>query len=677
MALRPWRRLLAGILAVALLDALLLAAVLSQALEGEPADLRFSQGTEVTTLDPAESTALNDGRAISALFEGLTVVDPATMKARPGVARRWTVSPDGLVYTFTFRDDARWSDGKPVTPDDFLYAWRRVLHVKTAAQYNYMLFPIRGAKDYADATAHQAALKNETVAAAADAVRTRLRELVQQRVTEKGAASEKGTPSEKAESTDKIVLTRQEIQKAVTDSIEAVEAAALSPEAREALVARAAKVVAADLPDAAEVARLVDAALKKREIAVLTLDQADDRVPRTLKALGLAVRSPRVLEVTLAQPTHYFPELVAFVTYLPVRQDCVEIVRDGRTVDDPRWVFPGRIISNGPYVLKEWVYKSRMRLQKSPTYWDRDQVRLNLVDLYPIDDANTCLVNYESGDLDFITVVPTLAAEQLLKESRAGRRTDLQVAPNLGTYYYRFNCTRKPLDDVRVRKALALAVDKEEIVVKAGRMGQPVCGVLVPPGIPGYTGPKGQGHDGDLARKLLAEAGFPGGQGFPRLTVLYNTLDAHKAVAELAQQSWKRELGIDVELVNVEWKVFLQRVRDLKYDIARAGWYGDYVDPNTFLDMFVTDGGNNNTGWSNAEYDRLIKQAAETLDPAQRMKVFLRAEKLLVEDELPIMPLYHYVGPMLAKPYVKGWCTNLRNDLLFQDMWIDRPGGRP
>jgi len=393
----------------------------------------------------------------------------------------------------------------------------------------------------------------------------------------------------------------------------------------------------------------------------------------TRRAIGVRAVSPTVLKVTLKEPTGYFLELVAFVTYSPVRRDCVEKTVGDKIVESKTWVFPDQIITNGAYLLEQWVYKSRLRLARSPHYWGRDTVRLRTVDLYPIDDPDTCLVNYERGQLDFVTVVPPLAAERLIELRRQGRRDDFQIAANLGTYYYRFNVTRKPLDDVRVRKALALALDKAEMVRKAGRMGQPVTGSLVPPGIPGYEPPKGLGHDVELARRLLAEAGFPGGKDFPKLTLLYNTSESHKAMAELAQASWKRELGIDIRLANVEWKVFLERMRDLKYDLARAGWYGDYVDPNTFLDMFVTGGGNNNTGWSHAEYDKLIKQAARTLDAGKRMAVFRRAEVILVENALPILPVYHYVSPMMAKLYVKGWSTNIRSDILFQDMWIDRP----
>ena len=659
MSWRHWRGLILGILAVIILDVVVLALVLRRALEtntavaqadaadGVGADLRFSQGGEVASLDPAKITGLIGGRVASALFEGLTVVNPKTQKARPGVARRWTISPDGLVYTFHLRDDARWSDGSRVTAQDFLYSWRRVLDVETAAQYNYMLFPIKGAEAYAKATAWRAALAAED--------------------SDKVAADFAAALAKIGGS----VTSADDARRAVREAVEKLEVSALSPRSVRLVSASVAEVLKRPAVSPGTAGRVVAQALKEADIAVLTLEEAQRAVPAARDAVGIEVVSPFVLRVTLRQPTHYFLELVAFTTYLPVKRECVETTRDGKVEEDSQWVFPQNIVSNGPYILRQRQYKSLMRLARNPTYWNPEGVRLKVIDIFPIEEQETCFIGYERGELDFITTVPTLAGEQLLRQHRQGRRPDFSVTPNLGTYYYRFNVTRKPLDDVRVRKALTLAVDKDAIVVKGGRLGQPVANVLVPPGIPGYQGPEGLAPDPELARRLLAEAGFPGGRGFPKLTLLYNTSEGHKAIAELVYESWRRELGIKVEPKNVEWKVYLDRCRKLDFDIARAGWYGDYVDPNTFLDMFVTGGGNNNTGWSHAEYDGLIKEAAETLDPVERMAVFRRAETILVEEHLPIIPLYHYVGAMLVKPHVRGWHANLRNDILFQDLWIE------
>lgn len=566
MQLRRWRGLILGLVIVGAADAAVLGLLLWRSGEGA-VDLHFCQGDDVAMLDPAKITALSDGRVAGALWEGLTVTDPRTQRPRPGVARSWEISADGLTYTFHLREDARWSDGSAVTAEDFLYSWRRVLDVRTESQYNYMLFPIRGARRYVEAQGEGA---KEDMAASGQATRA-------------------------------------------------------------------------------------------------------ERIAAARAGLGIEAVSATELRVQLESPTAYFLALTGFQTYLPVKKSCVEPQGDG--VEEPRWVFPERLVCNGPYVLKSWVYKSRMRLEKNPHYWNREAVRLRSVEIDPIEALNTALVGYERGALDFVTTMPTLAAEKLWRESRAGRRPDFSVAANLGTYFYRINCSRPPLSDVRVRQALALAVDKQEIVEKAGRCGQPVADVLVPPGIPGYAGPQGLAHDPQRARQLLAEAGFPGGRGFPKLTILYNTNEGHKAIAELVQQAWKRELGIEVLLGNVEWKVMLEKVQRLDYDIARMSWYGDYVDPNTFLDLFVTGGGNNETGWSNAEYDRLIAAAGREADAGKRMAMMGRAEKILVEEGLPIIPFYHYVGTALVRGTVHGYEPNLLNEILFQDLWTEKTGG--
>ncbi|NIA21826.1 MAG: peptide ABC transporter substrate-binding protein [Anaerolineaceae bacterium] len=562
MHLSPWRGLLVAIIALLIPLAIVLASLEYGSAEAE---LRFSQGPEVPTLDPQKMQDVSGGRLAGALFEGLLVFDPATSQPRPGVAERWEISPDGLVYTFGLRKTARWSDGSPVTASDFLYSWCRALDVRTASPYNYMLHPIKGSKQYAKAT--------------------------------------------------------------------------------EGLEGKTARQIA-------------------------------ERLSEARKGLGILVVSPTELRVTLKQPTRSFLDLVTFQTYLPVKRECVERMVDGRPAEDPAWTHPGKIISNGPYLLEVWKLKWKMRLVRNPFYWNRDKVKIGVIEVYPIEDANTAYIQYEQGLLDFITTVPPLAAEKLFKQQKQGRRDDFYCDEQFGTYYYRFNCTKRPFDDLRVRKALALALDKQELVDKVGRLNQRVAKAFVPPHIGWYKGPRGLDRDPELARRLLAEAGYPGGEGFPEVSLLYNTSESHKNMAELAQEQWKRELGINVKLTNLEWKVYLQKVTNLDYQIARAGWIGDYLDPNTFLDMFVTDGGNNNTGWSNAEYDRLIKEAAGQGDTARQAEIFRRAETILVEQELPILPVYVYKTSSLIRPWVKGFHPNPINRIMFNDLWIERPGDR-
>jgi len=520
-------------------------AVLAHRSLGPKADLVWTGGTEVATLDPGKMTALGDHRVAAALFEGLTVLDPRDLRPRPGVAYRWDVSDDGKTYTFHLRPDARWSDGRPVTAEDFAWSWRRVLDPKTAADYAYMLYPIRGAKAYFEA--------------------------------------------------------------AVKDPAKA-----------------------------------------------------------DWSAVGVRVEGPRRLRVDLAEPTAYFLDLAAFGTYLPIRRDVVEQHGD-------RWTFPPHIISNGAYRLLEWQFRSRMRWEKNPYYWNAANVALERIEVRVFEHVNTALLAYETGAVDLTTVVPSLARQPLLAARDRGERTDVLHGEDLGTYFYRFNCTREPLTDVRVRRALALAISRGPIIERATRGGERPATAFVPLGMAGYPTVPGLAEDVDEARRLLAEAGHAGGRGIGELAILVNRGLGHVPVAEMIQQQWRRRLGLDVRIEQVEWKVFLDMTQKLDYQIARAGWYGDYVDPNTFLDMFVSGGGNNETGWSNAEYDGLIERAARQTDAAARLATLARAERLLLR-EVPIVPIYVYTTTMLVRPGLDGVTPNLMNRIDFSRLRWQAPG---
>ncbi len=512
------------------------AALLAHRSSGPPADLVWTAGVEVASIDPGTLKALNDGRVAGGLFEGLTVLDPVDLEPRPGAAERWEVSEDGLTYTFHLRPDAKWSDKRPVTAEDFAYAWRRVLTPATAAEYAYMLYPIRGAEAYLKAGLDEAK----------------------------------------------------------------------------------------------------------------TADWA---------TVGIRAEGPRRLVVDLKQPCAYFPDLVAFHTYLPVRRDVVE-------AHGERWTFPEHIVSNGAYELVAWEFRSRMRWRKNPHYWNADAVALERIESRVFQHPNTALLAYETGAVDLTTVVPNLAILPLLEAQRAGRRRDVVYGPGLATYFYRFNCTVEPLTDPRVRRALVLAIDRREIIDRAARGGQQPARAFVPPGMTGYEPVDGVPEDVEEARRLLAEAGHPGGEGMGELAILVNKDNEHVPLAEVVQHQWRTHLGLNVRIEKVEWKVFLDKVQRLEYQIARAGWYGDYVDPNTFLDMFVTGGGNNETGWSNAAYDRLIAEAARETDPDRRMAVLREAERLLLDD-VPIMPIYYYTSTFLVRPGLEGVTPNLLNRIDF------------
>jgi oligopeptide transport system substrate-binding protein len=262
-----------------------------------------------------------------------------------------------------------------------------------------------------------------------------------------------------------------------------------------------------------------------------------------------------------------------------------------------------------------------------------------------------------TGEADWITDVPAPVAPLLMRDYPK----QFDPAPILGVYFYRFNVKRPPLDNPKVRRALTMTIDRRAIVDTVTRSGQVPALSLVPPGMPGYESAECAPEDAAEARRLLAEAGYPEGRGFPPIEILYNTQDTHKSIAELIQDRWKRTLGIEVGLRNQEWGVYLDTVRQEKYDVARASWIGDYTDPNTFLDMFMTDNENNQTGWGDAEYDRLVEQAAAEGDAAKRMRLLHDAEAILMR-ELPIAPIYFYVSKDMVRPYVKGFHENLRDE---------------
>jgi oligopeptide transport system substrate-binding protein len=370
-------------------------------------------------------------------------------------------------------------------------------------------------------------------------------------------------------------------------------------------------------------------------------------------SLGLECPDARTFVVTLEDPVAYFLDLCAFTTLAPVPRWAIEQHGD-------RWTRPEYIVSNGPYVLEDWQIQRRLRLRRNPNYWNAVAIDLEVVDAVGGDYINGNFNRYMSGDLDWVdaTGVPFGVIDQLRE------RADFHLAPYFNTYFYRFNVTRPPLDDVRVRKALYHAIDAAAICENVLRAGQEPAHSLVPPGLPGYEEVRLTGYQPDLARRLLAEAGFPGGKGFPKLTLLFNTSDQHRQLAEVAQQQWKRELGIDIALQNQEFKVFMVNTQSLEYEIARGGWIGDYLDPNSFLEIWISGSGNNRTGFASATYDSLIRRAAATLDPAERMRLLADCERIVTEQECILLPVYYYVVTNLYDPErFEGLQPNLMNSV--------------
>lgn len=369
--------------------------------------------------------------------------------------------------------------------------------------------------------------------------------------------------------------------------------------------------------------------------------------------VGVRALEPKVLQVTLRSPTPYFLDLLDHHSMYPVHRPTVE---QAGAIDDraAQWAVPGKLVGNGAFVLTQWQPNKILVVEKNPHYWDSERVRLNEIHFHPTENVSTEERMFRAGQLHKTDTLPI----EKIATYREKNAPELRLHPYLGTYYYQLNTTIKPLDDVRVRKALAMSIDRQLIVDKVAKGGQLPAYNFTPPDTQGYTAEAEVKLDIEKARKLLAEAGYPGGEGFPKLEILYNTLEDHQTIAVAIQQMWKQALNIDVTLQNQEWKVYLSSTRTGNYQIARAAWIGDYLDPNTFLDMFVTDGGNNKTGWSDPQYDALIAKAGNTYDQQERYRYFQEAERILM-DEVPIIPIYTYTSKYLVHNAVQGLHENI------------------
>ena len=491
---------------------------------------RFNNGTEPATLDPQLMTGVPEGRLALAMFSGLVGLHPATLQPVPDLAESWSMSADGLTYTFTLREGLTWSDGTPISSETIVASWKRLLTPATAAEYAYQIFYVKNAQAYFNGEVEFA-------------------------------------------------------------------------------------------------------------------------------AVGIKNPDARTVVVKLQQVTPWFLELCAFQTLVPVP---VHVIAE----HGERWTRPEHIVTSGPFQLSEWQPRQAVVMTKSPTYWEADKVTLGKITAYPFDDLNTALQVFQKGDLDWLSSVPVDQIQELRNDP------DYYAMPYLGIYFYRFNVTHPALKEPKVRQALNMAIQRSVITGNITAAGESPATYFCPP-MGDYKPKGGLNYDRDTARKLLAEAGFADGENFPVLEVLYNTSEQHKAIAENIAQQWREVLGINTTARNREWQTYLADLRNLDYQVARSAWIGDYYDPNTFYDCFVSGGGNNRTGWSNDEYDELLKKSKATIDSAERQKIYDRMEQILLVEDPAIVPLYHYVYKGMLKEQVLGFEHNLRDYHPFQYMWLE------
>jgi len=383
--------------------------------------------------------------------------------------------------------------------------------------------------------------------------------------------------------------------------------------------------------------------------------------------VGISAPDDFTLEISLQHPTPYFLQLLAGNPNYPVHRATIEA--HGRFTDRyTGWTRPGNFVGNGPFTLTQWRLGRYVRVRRNPWYWDAGRVSLNGIDFHTVENALSEEKMFRVGQLHFTDGVPLSRVEWYRQQPDSPYRQ----APLLGTYYYMFNTLRSPVDDVRVRRALALSVDRQAIIDKL-LYGTAVPSPSLTPRdlIPGYDPPELLAYDPDQARQLLADAGYPGGAGWPGLELLYNTSEDHRKIAVAVQQMWKKELNIKVSLVNQEWKVFLDTTQARDYQLARMGWSPGEIDATGFLESFLSDNGVNRTGFSDARYDDiLLRLAPAKVDPAARNALLQEAETILMR-EVPLIPFYTYTSRHLVQPSVRGVPSNMRDLQDFRYISLD------
>jgi len=492
-----------------------------------PADgiFRWVEG-DPEFLDPNRISEASGTALASQMFEPLLVPAPGNTPPVPGQAERYTVSPDGLTYTFTLRPDLVWSDGTPLTADTFRRSWLRGLDPETASSNAEQLWVIAGAEAY---------------------------------------------------------NTR-----ATTD------------------------------PDT---------------VAIRALD-------------------PLTLEVRLTAPTPYFPDLVTYIAYAPVPLHAI-------AAHGAAWTRPEHLVVNGPFRMTEWRPRERIVMAKNPRYWDAAHVALAGTQVQLSDSESKNVLLYETGQAHWVNPLPTDAIRTFVAEGRA----DLHIDAQMCTYYYVFNLRRPPFDDARVRRAFDQALDKDALTRHVLAAFQLPATSLLPDmyrGTLGYAATGGPPHDLAAARALLVDAGYPQGRGLPPVTILYNTSEAHRQIAEYVAEDLRAGLGAAVTAQNLEWKTLLKRVQTGDFEIARTSWCADYPDPLTFLNVYHSDSQNNYPAYTSPPFDALLARLRQEPDRAERNALLCAAERLLAQDA-PLLPVYIYTRAYLLRPEVRGFAPQYAN----------------
>jgi oligopeptide transport system substrate-binding protein len=603
--------------------------------------LLVGNSAEPKALDHQLVTGVVESKIITSLFEGLVAPDALKDDATPpGAAASWEHNEDMTSWVFHLQPEGRWSDGAPVTAHDFVFAYNRLLNPEFAGPYAEMLYFLDVAEDYN---------KNRRAWI----------------FLNKGAVGEVSWEEMKAVDFDKDAnvdvkdlgsapkwrdLKNDEQRKRFAKS-----------KGLDALQSEALDWILGSISDRYSWPPDVDLNHAKLLLTVMR-DRANEDL-FVLSQVGVKAVDDFTLEVKLREPVPYLPSLTRHYTWFPVPRHVV--LQHGKMTDRfTKWSVLPNLVGNGPFQITDWRFHDFIEVRKNPHYWNAAKVALNGIRFYPIENPYTETRAFLSGQLHTTYQLPS----DLIRTVKKNEPEFLRQEPYVGTTFIRLNTTRPALSDPRVRQALSLTLDREQICEHIMEGFFPAHSLT--PKMGSYQPEPKLTFDPEKARKLLAESGFPNGEGFPVFSMLI-ARPAARSSAEAIQAMWNKHLNIRINIQNMDWGSYISAQQSLNFDMASAGWIGDYLDPTTFLNMWTEGNGNNNTGWSDPNYEKLLREAALKADPAERFALFREAETMLMNAQ-PVLPISHYTRNYLLRPEVKGWHPLLLDNHPWESIRLER-----
>lgn len=641
--------------------------------------LRYYTGAEPQTLDPQLMVGQPETRIAVALFDGLVEYDEKTVAPVPSLATNWDINADGTVWTFHLRRDARWSDGAPLNANDFVYSWRRALspelaannasmmyYIKNGESFNQMLAAVRDpatGKYATESDLERAGANNPVVFTAAKSPGDfAVSPVSTSPANANGNSSSTSASSQTSAQSNAQSNTNTQATAQNGAQTPAQSGAAASGTTTNNPAAKPEKYlfVPADKDDRDKLLA-GDAAKKKAAKPELArFIEGKEIVPITAEMIGVRAADDYTFVVTLEAPTAFFVKTLMHQFFRPVPRQAIE------KYGNQMWIKPANIVCSGAFNLTVWSPYDKIVVERNPMFWDNANTKLDRIIFPPTEELTTAMNMYKGGEVD---AVQTNTAPPAWRRQLATKK-DYYGAPYYGIEFVSLKTTMPPINDPRVRRAMSMAINREIIADQAPDR-VPLTGFS--PDSADYKSVRGTNYDPEGARKLLAEAGFPNGKGFPKIEIMYNTSESVKQTMEFIQSMLKRELNIESELTNVEWRVYLENKRSDKLNykgIIRTGWIGDYVDPNSFLELMTSGSTNNGAGWKDAKYDQLFQAANAEIDPAQRV-IKLQATEGYLLSQQPVIPLYVVPISIMTKPYVKGLEANLLDQHNWRGVYID------